>query len=178
MDLYLIRHARAEDREIGRGDAERALTRDGKKRFQRCARGLERLGVGFDRIHHSPLLRALETADLLVPLCDGETIVTLHLARAPAQALLDELERSCAQLGASGVDADAARIALVGHEPYLSQLCAWLAIGWRVFDDPEQAGLLQLEKGGVAHLSGDPRPGAMTLRSLWTPAALREIGKR
>jgi phosphohistidine phosphatase len=170
MDLYIIRHAEAEPAGFGLEDAHRPLTKKGRESFARGVHGLERLAITFDRIYHSPLLRAVETADLLVPLLDGrdgargETCVTDELARAPRQELLAELEGE--------------RVALVGHEPHVSDLVALLVIGWRVFEPAAHCGIIDFKKGAVAWLSGEPREGEMTLAAFWPPKTLRRIGKK
>jgi len=170
MDLYIIRHAEAEPAGFGLEDAHRPLTKKGRESFAREVRGLERLGVAFDRIYHSPLLRAVETADLLVPLLDGqgaargESRVTDELARAPRKELLSELEGE--------------RVALVGHEPHVSDLVALLVLGWRVFEPVARGGVIDFKKGAVACLTGEPREGEMTLAAFWPPKTLRRIGKK
>ncbi len=164
MDLWIVRHAIAEDRYDG-DDARRALTEEGRRRFARCVRGLKRLGAGFDLVLHSPLLRAQETADLLLPLSRKARMrVTGGLARDPDEQLLGEIRGE--------------RVAVVGHEPWLSQLAAWLVFGWHVYEDEAQAGLIVLRKGAVAHLVGEPQPGRMSLVGLHQPAALRALGRR
>jgi phosphohistidine phosphatase len=59
MDLYLIRHAIAED---GDDDDARPLSAKGAKKFKQAVKGLRALGVRFDRVLHSPRRRAVETA--------------------------------------------------------------------------------------------------------------------
>lgn len=167
MELFLVRHAAAEDVAPQGADERRALTPEGAKRFRKQVRGLERLGLRFDRVLHSPLLRAQETAELLLPACDGELEVAHELATEPAEDLL-------ARIGA----APAERVALVGHEPWLSRTLAWLVFGWKVYDSSARMGLFDWEKGGVAHLVGDPRPGTMTLVAFYPPSSLRKLARR
>lgn len=164
MDLWLIRHAIAEESAPGGDDARRALTADGRDRFARGVRGLARIGARFDLVLHSPLLRAQETADLLEPVVTGETVVCAALAREPDDALLSEIR--------GGV------VALVGHEPWSSQTLAWLVFGWRVYEQDASTAIVELKKGAAAHLVGEPRPGAMRLAALYPPAALRALGRR
>ena len=158
MRLDLIRHAAATPRVVGLSDASRALTPRGRARFRRVVAGLRRLGVGYDVAYHSPKLRAVETADLFAPLVDGETVVTPNLARPPAAALLAEIRGE--------------RVALVGHEPMLSALAAWL-----VFGDRRRGAKLPAKKGGVLMLEGELRPGAMRLVASLPPKALRKIAR-
>jgi len=164
MNLWIIRHAIAEDASPSGEDARRALTQEGRERFARGVRGLARIGARFDLVLHSPLLRAQETADLLDPVCDGETAVTAALARPPDDELLAEMKGET--------------VALVGHEPWLSQTAAWLVFGWKVYEDDPTTTLIELKKGAAAHLVGEPRPGGMRLAALYPPAALRALGPR
>ena len=156
MHLYLIRHATAEARGTGWEDAARPLTLDGIERFDRVVRGLRALRVELDVVLHSPWRRAVETAHRLTPLmAGGERRETPELAAAPAETLLQVIAGEHA--------------ALVGHEPWMGELLAWLVAG-----DPALGPHFVFKKGGVAWLEGEPRPGRCTLRALWTPRSLRE----
>ena len=64
MELYLVRHAIAEDR-ADAGDDERALTEAGRAKMIRATQGLRKLKVRPDLILTSPLRRARETAEIL-----------------------------------------------------------------------------------------------------------------
>lgn len=156
MELYLIRHAIALDAEPGQSDDARPLSEVGVQKFKEVVRGLKRLDIRLDRLYHSPKLRAVQTAELLVPLLAGETEVTPYLAAEPSQDLLKAL------LGD--------RVALVGHEPWMSELCAWLLTGRR------NGGHFPFKKGGVAWLEGTPKPGGMKLMGFWSPRVLRRLG--
>lgn len=156
MQLFLVRHAAAEPRRQGRDDSARPLTATGKKKFRQVVGGLEALGIGFDQLLHSPWLRAVETADLLAPLLDGERRVSPGLASAPTPALLRELTGE--------------RIALVGHEPWMGDLLAWLTVG-----EAEEGRAFLFKKGGVAWIEGDPRPGRMVMRALLPPKVLAPL---
>jgi len=67
MDLYIIRHAIAESlgKENEFSDDRRALTEEGRDRMREIAKGLHRLGAEFDLILTSPLVRAVETAQVV-----------------------------------------------------------------------------------------------------------------
>ncbi len=156
MDLWLIRHAEAVPRDPARHDARRPLTEKGRKRWVRSVRGLARLGVDFDHLYHSPMLRALETADVLMRLVHGERVVLSGLAEAPEDAML-------AEFGGE-------HVAVVGHEPWLSQLLSLLLTG-----APAEAERFELKKGAAAHLAGEAKPGGMKLVELLSPRALRTL---
>ncbi len=158
MQLFVIRHAAALPRTARMRDEERPLTPEGRRRWARAVRGLARLGITFDRLYHSPWLRAVQTADALVDLVDGETVVTSELARRPTAAILEELR--------------GARVALVGHQPWLGEL-----VGTLVFGDARAGARLELKKGSVVWLEGRPRAGGMILRALFCPRALRRLGR-
>jgi phosphohistidine phosphatase len=151
MQLALIRHAPAEE---GDDDFARPLSRRGRRRFRQVVTRLEALGLRFERVLHSPRLRALETAELLGPVSDGLEVTAL-LADAPSPELLQELRGDS--------------LALVGHEPWLSMLLAWLTTG-----NTEHGPQFSLKKGGVAFLEGTPDPGGMRLIALLPPRVLRE----
>ncbi|MEW5743288.1 MAG: phosphohistidine phosphatase SixA [Myxococcota bacterium] len=153
MELFLIRHAIAEP---GDDDDARALTPKGRKRFRQVVEALDAMGLRFDRVLHSPKRRAVETAELLAPLTDGELEVTSLLAAPPKEKLLTQLRGGA--------------LAVVGHEPHLSTLLAWLTVG-----EPEQGRAFLLKKGSVAALAGEPGPGGMQLVGLWSPGALRRL---
>lgn len=159
MKLTIIRHAVAADPVEGQRDSARPLTGAGKRKFEGVVKGLERLGVEFDVVLHSPLLRAVETADLLSKLVKGELRASGLMARAPTKALLEELGDE--------------RVALVGHEPYVSELVAWLATG-----DRKLARAFPFKKGGVVVLEGEPKPGDMHIAAFLTPRHLRTIGRK
>lgn len=155
MDLFILRHAVAQERRPGLSDSRRALTPAGRKRWSRAVKGLRALGIRFDSLFHSPYLRAVQSAEIAAPLLEGESIVTQALIGSPDEALLEELVGD--------------RVAVVGHEPWLTELVAWLVLG-----DSSQGDRFELKKGGVAWLQGKPQPGKMKLRALLTPSVLEQ----
>ena len=158
MELFIVRHAVAVPQRPDLPDEARPLTPDGRKRFQRAVRGMERLGVDFDRLYHSPWLRAVETAELLSRLVrtDGETVVEPALTRSPDAGLLSALRGE--------------RVAAVGHEPWMSELVSLLMAG-----TVKHGARFDFRKGGLAWLEGDLKPRRMWLRAFLPPRALRRI---
>lgn len=155
MIVYLVRHAIAEERGADwPDDGLRPLTQKGVTRFRAVADGLAKRGVKVGAIFSSPLVRARQTAELLVP----------AWAEVPIQTV-DELapEHTPASLAKALVDRAAQKaVALVGHEPDLGALAAWM-IGAK---SP-----LPFKKGGVACIEcGDTlKAGEGTLIWLVTP---------
>jgi phosphohistidine phosphatase len=164
MHLLVIRHAIAVDAEPGEDDAERALTPDGARKFRRAVQGLRELDWCFDRVLTSPWKRALATAELLAPITDGPTIATELLCDKPRPELFALIAET------SGPQPKGHATAIVGHEPWLSELIAWLAFG-----DPHHGEALDLKKGGVVWLDGTAVPGGMMIRAMLPPKLLRAL---
>lgn len=165
MDLYLVRHAVAFSRDPTRwpDDGERPLTPEGEARFRKAARGVRRIVTSVDVVLSSPFLRAWRTAELLEeeagwPAPKPEPV--LEAGRSPAEGI-EVIEPHL----------DVASLALVGHEPYLSELASILLTG-----SPTSL-TMAMKKGGVAHLRLEDglRRGTASLRWLVTPKALRAL---
>ena len=158
MQLFVIRHAIAEDGAPGQDDATRELTEDGEKQLKKVVKGMKRLELTFERILTSPWTRAARTAELLEPLCKAEPVTTSLLCAPPRSELLAQI----AELGEN--------TAVVGHEPWLSELVAWLAFG-----DTRHGEAFALKKAGVFWLEGSAVPGGMSIKALLPPKMLREL---
>jgi phosphohistidine phosphatase len=163
MHLFVIRHAVAEDVQAGSDDANRKLTSNGEHKFKRVVRGIRALGWHFDRVLTSPWVRAMRTAELLSPVSDGKPIATPLLADAPRPELF-------AMIAESSAPAKRHATAIVGHEPWLSELVSLLAFG-----DTEHGEPLLIKKGGVVWLEGSAARGGMMLLGLLPPALLRKV---
>lgn len=163
LELYLVRHGVAADRgDEYPDDSKRPLTRQGIARLRKEAKALETLGIGFDHIIASPLVRTKQTADVLAQHLTSRPSVSTSDALAPAgtpAAVLHELGRHMRKR----------RIALVGHEPNIGELAARL-IGSRV--------PLDFKKGAVCRIDFEafPPKGTGQLRWFVTPKMLRKVG--
>lgn len=164
MDLLVIRHAIAADAEPEQEDAARELTSVGARKFRRAVRGLRELDWCLDRILTSPWARAVQTAELLAPIADGPTIATDLLCDKPRPELFALIAETTADPRKGHATA------VVGHEPWLSELVAWLTFG-----DPHRGDGINIKKGGVVWLEGSAIPGGMKLRALLTPKLLRAL---
>lgn len=156
MDLFVIRHGIAVPKGDLRHDPSRELTPHGRRELAHVRQGLKALGIRFDAIYTSPWKRALQTTDVLHTLCKADPIVTDELTRRPREKLLRHL--------------DGDSVAVVGHEPWLTQLIAWCCTG-----SVRGASSYTLEKAGVAHLTGKPHPGRFMLVHLWGPEELTRL---
>ena len=117
MKLYVMRHGPAEDDAPG-GDSTRALTPSGRDRVRDVAKALVDAGEVPKLVVSSPLVRALQTAEIVHAYAKIEAPVQVHPAIAPHGAAL-ELVRDHAARGKK-------RLMLVGHEPDCSILVATL----------------------------------------------------
>jgi phosphohistidine phosphatase len=161
MQLFVIRHAIAEDRSPDLDDAARELTEDGFRKMKQVVRGLRELDLELARVLTSPWTRALETAKLLAPVAGAPPVTTELLCQSPRAELL-------AMIAEKGETT-----AVVGHEPWLGELVAWLAFG-----DARRGDALALKKGSVVELEGNVVPGGMTLRGILQPRVLRRLAKK
>ena len=158
MQLYIVRHAIAEEPRAGHDDADRELTELGKTKLGRAVRGLRSLDIRFERVLTSPWKRAAHTAKLLEPISSAAPIATDLLAKPPTQELLAMIaERNEVT-------------AVVGHEPWLGELAAWLAFG-----DARHGDAIVLKKSGVLWLAGTAVAGGMKLRAAIPPKLLRAL---
>jgi phosphohistidine phosphatase len=167
VKLYVMRHGPAEDAAPSGLDGDRALTEAGRKRVRSVAKALLDLDEAPLHAISSPLVRAVQTAEIVaVAAIAAERSCTVEIRRdlapggdgvALARALAAEGRR---------------RVMLVGHEPDLSGLVSSLlgsAAGFdRAFEKAMVVGLhLRSGEGGG---SGAARP---RLRFVLDPRALR-----
>lgn len=141
MDLYVLRHGVAVDRGSPDypSDYDRPLTPGGIRRMTRQVKGLNALGIALDAIVTSPLVRALETAEIVHAGLRSSGRLVRSDALAPGGSpsdLMGELS--------SGYPRDGS-VMVVGHEPYLSSLVSVL-----VAEGP--GSLIRLRKGGLCKL--------------------------
>ncbi|GAB6043947.1 SixA phosphatase family protein [Endothiovibrio diazotrophicus] len=168
MELIIIRHGRAEEREVfaesGRPDGERPLTDEGRQRLRAALPGLKREQPTLDAILASPLTRARQTADEIAAGYPDARRLEVHelVPGSPPRRLAERLSREGLVGGA---------IALVGHEPDLGDLVSWLLCG-------SVPGFAPMKKGAACALDVSPpiHPGCATLRWSLSAAQLRRIG--
>src|SRR5262245_42946039 len=161
-ELYLIRHAIAEERgDAWPDDDKRPLSDEGTSRMRKAARGLDRVGVSLDAVLTSPLVRARQTAEIVAAAMSQRPSIITAEALAPGggyAALAAELDKHARKN----------RSALFGHEPGIGELAARL-IGSRH--------AIEFKKGAVCRIDVDELPpgGPGELRWFLTPRMLRDI---
>jgi phosphohistidine phosphatase len=164
VELYLIRHGIAADRgDAYPDDSKRPLTSRGIARLRREVQGLRALGITFDQIVTSPLVRAKHTADLLAEHLPGRPPVGTSDALAPAgstAAVVQELGRYARR----------SRVAVVGHEPNLGELAGRL-LGTKT--------PLPFKKGAICRIDVESLSPLQTGQLQWflTPKMLRRLGR-
>ena len=164
MKVGLFRHGPAvPSGTAGMPDADRPLTPEGIKKTARAAKGLRRLDLGFDALYTSPLMRALQTAEIL------SEVLSL-----PKPKILEALIPGTAS-GALLKDIHALKDdspLLVGHEPSLSSAVSRAVCG-------SAKGSFEMKKAGLAvvelHEQSSLPEGTLCL--LLTPSVLRELGR-
>lgn len=119
MLVYLCRHGEAVDGTELLHDESRYLTSNGRVGVAAVGRGLREHGDVPDLILTSPLVRAVQTAELLAQAVDYRRAVEVMGPLAPGGALGDVLEEL------SLLDAET-KVFLVGHEPQMSSWAAQL----------------------------------------------------
>jgi phosphohistidine phosphatase len=154
MLLYLVRHGHAHDRDHGKwpDDRGRPLTKKGESRMQRVAKVLSGMDLSIGRCLSSSLTRAWQTALILHEEADwpeAKKFAPLEPGHTPAEVVN----------GIAGYRDDA--IALVGHEPSLSQLGGWLIAG------ANANAVFEMKKGGIACIDINGAPVAGRGRLLW-----------
>lgn len=124
MDVWILRHAVAEDRSASGRDEDRDLTPDGVRLAREVGRGLASLEPGIARIVTSPYRRARQTAEAAAAALGLERALSESSALEPDRDPEDILHE-VAGSGASG-EGD---VLVVGHQPHLGQLLGLLVGG-------------------------------------------------
>lgn len=155
MQLLMIRHSyAAEPGSVPGGDFERPLTERGQQVFSRMANWLAERGLSPERILHSPLVRATQTAAILAESCQQE--LTEENARhwigsgLPLTELLEELNDNVVE-----------SVAIIGHEPRMSSCTSALVAGGKLHFSPATIACVQFH--------GSIREGQGTLEWMLSP---------
>ena len=166
MNIHLLRHgvAAALGQENNFRDEQRALTAEGIEKIRQAAQGLKRLQVDFDLVASSPLVRARQTAEIVVevlkfrqPLDEWDELVPEGAVDAVLRRLQDF--RECKS------------VLLVGHQPGIGCIASYL-----VFGDARVS--LPFKKGALFCVqANDPPPWAGELLWMLPSRMLRQIAE-
>lgn len=166
MDLYIVRHGIAIDREDPKcpADPDRYLTEEGIDKTKQAAKGVAALGVGADLLLSSPYVRAMQTAEIFADAL-GYTRQKIRktetlLPGCDPLGLFRELVR----------EKQASSVFCFGHAPQLDEVIAYSLGSKRVLTALKKAGVALIQLTKVS-------PPAGTLAWLGTPKILRKAGK-
>jgi phosphohistidine phosphatase len=168
MELYIIRHAIAQP--LGRKndfiDEKRTLTSEGRDKMREAARGLLRLGVEFDLVMTSPLVRAVETAEIITTVLGQNKIKVEQTETLAPGASTDELFAEIKR------HTGAESIALIGHQPDLGEIISKIV---RCNGNL----LIELKKGSVCCINVIETVPTLHGNLIWlfAPKHLRMLGK-
>lgn len=127
-EVYFIRHGIAITHKEGVDDEKRPLTDKGLSKTKRIAQRLGDLRLQFDTMLTSPLVRAQQTADIL-----NQAGLASHVEASPYLRpdghLSDWLTWLSQWQSANAAPPAVPSVALVGHEPNLSEWAQQLVCG-------------------------------------------------
>jgi phosphohistidine phosphatase len=164
-EFYIMRHGLAAPRSGAAvlDDAKRPLTPEGKQKMRGIVTGLVNLGLEVDWIVSSPLVRAVETAEIVKEALKSNSPLELCDALRPGgsgEALITFLAKR----------KDWRRVLVVGHEPDLGELAARLVGAGRNANMP-------FKKGGCCLITFPVFPPKSPGRLMWwlTPRVMKKL---
>ncbi len=168
MNVYVLRHGVADERDFRKypDDDLRPLIPEGVDKLRRQTKGLKELGLSVDLVISSPLVRAVQTAEIAMEglgitneLAYSESLVP----EAHPYLLMEELGNKYSTQD---------KVMVVGHEPHMSSFVSMVVSG-----DP--SGLIRLKKGALCKLKIPRLDGVRSgwLEWLMTPDQMIKIGE-
>ena len=153
MNLYLIRHADAGNREEWKGDdADRPLTDLGHRQARVLGEAFHQRNIVVEAVLSSPTVRTRETASAFLGGAESNVSLGFSDLLAPGAIKRRKLSKQLAALGVGSA-------AVVGHDPDLPEY-----LGWLIGADSET---VHIEKCGVALVACDEGPGKGGGRLVW-----------
>jgi phosphohistidine phosphatase len=119
MQIYLLRHAIAEDPKPGIPDADRPLTSEGVRKLRDILKRARGGGLSPSKIIASPFRRAVETATLAAKALNFEEPIITTKTLVPSSAAQETWDEIRLYKGEPS-------LLLVGHEPAMGQLTGFL----------------------------------------------------
>lgn len=140
MQLYIIRHGIAAEKTEYKNDEERPLIDKGRQKTEKVAQRLLEIGIHFDLMLTSPLVRAKQTAEIL-----QKNGLSDELQEFSALAPDGNIQEWVNWWLESSYNLEESCLALVGHEPDLGHWAETL-----IWGQPHDK--LVLKKSGVIGL--------------------------
>jgi len=158
MRVVLIRHGEASDPRSS-PDGSRYLTAHGRALSREVARALSRRGIAPTVIYTSPLVRAVQTAEIVAHELGHADAILVHdqlvpgAPTGPALSVLDHHEAT-------------EIVALVSHEPTLSALAGHLSGHGAMFPGFRTSGaaVIDVDEDGAGTLVGRLDPSTLQWR--------------
>jgi phosphohistidine phosphatase len=141
MDVLLLRHGVAEDGKPGMDDSSRALTRDGRAKLRLLLEQVAAAKVVPSLILSSPLLRAVQTAEVAARVLGYRSDILQTRVLEPGsspEAVWEEIR----------THRDSSSLLLVGHNPLFSQTASFLLDSPHLQIDFKKGALLKVEFEG------------------------------
>ncbi len=160
MEIYVLRHGEAEPRNENVSESDRKLTRKGKRDTERVVELARAFKVHPDVVLSSPYVRALTTARIAVKCFKPKPALRVTQVLLPEYAPKEVWKEIRAH-------SEAQQILLVGHEPQLSSVLAYLLGCPALAVDFKKSALAAIEMDGIESV---PRGD---LKWLITPAFAR-----
>jgi phosphohistidine phosphatase len=146
VEFYLIRHAAAlalGERGIT-NDEERPLSEAGEGQCESAAKAMSQRGIVLDKLYTSPLLRARQTAEILLRVWSKPELILETCNALTPGGKPRKLSKYLLKSGGE-------KIGLVGHMPDLGDFAAWL-LGAKKTQ-------INIAKAGVALITCGELPG-------------------
>ncbi|HEV8147576.1 MAG TPA: phosphohistidine phosphatase SixA [Bryobacteraceae bacterium] len=147
MEIYLLRHGIAEDRSASGRDADRQLTDEGRQKLRKVMKRAAGAGVEASLILSSPLVRAVQTAEIAAEVLNYSGKIVKVDSLTPDSSPRDVWEEIRTRK-------DEPAILLAGHEPLYSATTAYLLGSTRSMVDFRKAGLVRIDVQGFGVLPG------------------------
>ena len=167
MDIYILRHGKAEERSQNiTSDSKRRLTEAGKTELECIAKAIKNLDFCFDSIISSPLVRAKQTAEIVSRYVKSKKKSITIWDELKPEINVNKTIKKLTSLNPTS------SVLLVGHEPHLSSLISQIISGSESAD-------ISLKKGGFVHIRGSAHNSEIfgSLRSILTPKQLKKLCK-
>lgn len=136
MEIYLLRHAIAENARPGQPDAERALTQEGRDKLRRVMQRARAAGVKPSVILSSPYRRAQETAAVAKEILGG--VIERCDALTPESSPHNAWEEIRARKSEGA-------LLLSSHEPLMSSMAAFLLGAPSLEVDMKKSALIRVD---------------------------------
>lgn len=145
MNIYFIRHGIAEEKVLGESDFDRKLSPEGVEKLKTSAKAWKVFIRGFDYLISSPLLRAVQTAEVIKTIFSIREIYT-DKRLSPGSTTEDVIELVN--------EYDAEDIAVFGHEPDFSMHVSNLISSSGASIDFKKGAIAKISFPSKARLSG------------------------